>query len=91
MRDQTLDSTDVPGYIQAPHRPGVHPEYTEEAGEDQVVQVDHLDLRHLKVRTLQEHIFSAKMQIRTENMLNMLYMQYMQNMAVDMMCRICRI
>ena len=29
MRDQTLSSTDVPGYNQAPHRPEVHPEETE--------------------------------------------------------------
>jgi hypothetical protein len=31
-----------------------------QAGEDQAVQVDHLDLRHLNDRTLQENIFSPK-------------------------------
>ena len=34
--------------------------HQEELGEDQVVRVDHLDLRHLKVRTLQEHHFQRK-------------------------------
>jgi hypothetical protein len=29
LRDQTLGSTDVAGYNQAPHRPEVHPEETE--------------------------------------------------------------
>jgi hypothetical protein len=61
--------------------------HQEEAGEDQVVRVDHLDLRHLKVCTLQEQHFQCK----NAYMLNMDYMQYMQNMAVVMICRICRI
>ncbi len=41
----------------------------EEACEDQNqnVQVDNLDLRHLNVRTLQEKYFSAKMQMMIEN------------------------
>ncbi len=40
--------------------------HQEEACEDQNLQVDHHDLRHLNLRTLQKK-FSAKMQIMIEN------------------------
>ncbi len=87
-RKSELEPSGNPGVVEQKQVVAAQEVHQEEAGEDQVVQVDHLDLRHLKFRTLQEHIFSAKMQIRIENMLNI---QYMQNMAVDMICRICTI
>ncbi len=40
--------------------------HQEEACEDQNLHVDHLDLCHLNLRTLQETIFTAKMQVMIE-------------------------
>jgi hypothetical protein len=70
--------------------------HQEEAGEDQPVQVEHLDLRHLKFRTSKKIIFEAKHANNrkyAEYAIYAVYAKYgnrcdMQNMSdMSMICR----
>ncbi len=49
-----------PGVVAQQQEVAAQEVHQEEAGEDQDVQVDHLDLCHLNVRTLQENLFQRK-------------------------------